>query len=82
MDAENREEAAPAMLTAGDVQKDLKFISGGFHRISCLVKRDVKNMNYAAIMCILYISQRLFARRACKAANSRTPCTPVPVRRW
>lgn len=82
MDAENREETAPAMLTAGDVQKDLKFISGGFHRISCLAKRDVKNMNYAAIMCILYISQFLFARRASNTANSRTPRTPVHVQQW
>lgn len=27
MDAKNREELAPAMLKAGDVQKDLDFIS-------------------------------------------------------
>lgn len=50
LDAENREEMAPATLKAGDVQKDLEFISGGLRRISCSVKCYVKNMNYAAIM--------------------------------
>lgn len=50
MDAENREVMAPAKLKAGDVQKDLKFLSRGLHHISCSVKRCVKNMNYAVIM--------------------------------
>lgn len=47
VDAENREEMLSAAPKAGDVQRGPEF--------GRLLKRYVKNMNYAAIMWLLYV---------------------------
>lgn len=52
VDAENREEMAPGMLKAGDVQKDLKFISAGLHQLlgkTLCEKHELCSANVASL---------------------------------